>query len=85
MSTENKQKKGYWVAKANVISQEKQVSYGKLAEEVTKEGEKYMRNVVVEFPSYEDALKAYESEAYQEALNVLDGGAKRLYAVVEGY
>ena len=44
-----------------------------------------MRNVVVEFPSYEDALKAYESEAYQEALNVLDGGAKRLYAVVEGY
>ena len=101
MSTENKQKKGYWVAKANVISQEKQVSYGKLAEEViknfngkflirggeqeTKEGEKYMRNVVVEFPSYEDALKAYESKAYQEALNVLDGGAKRLYAVVEGY
>ena len=36
MLTENKQKKGYWVAKANVISQEKQVSYGKLAEEVIK-------------------------------------------------
>jgi uncharacterized protein (DUF1330 family) len=44
-----------------------------------------MRNVVVEFPSYEDAIKAYESSEYQDALKVLDGGADRLYAVVEGY
>ena len=94
-------KKGYWVAKANVNSPEKQQDYGKLAETVlkkfngkflirggrqeTKEGEQYMRNVVVEFPSYEDAIDAYESKEYQEALKVLDGGADRLYAVVEGY
>ena len=61
-------KKGYWIAKANVVFPEKQQAYGKLAEEVlekyngkfivrgglqeTKEGEDYMRNVVVEFPSY---------------------------------
>ena len=51
----------------------------------TKEGENFMRNVVVEFPSYEIALKAYESKEYQDALKVLDGGANRLYAVVEGY
>ena len=44
-----------------------------------------MRNVVVEFPSYQIALEAYESEEYQKALVVLDGGAIRLYAVVEGY
>ena len=44
-----------------------------------------MRNVVVEFPSYQIALEAYESEEYQKALAVLDGGAIRLYAVVEGY
>jgi len=99
--TKNVVKKGYWVAKANVNSQEKQQDYGKLAEAVlekfngkflirggrqeTKEGDEYMRNVVVEFPSYEDAIKAYESKEYQDALKVLDGGADRLYAVVEGY
>ena len=44
-----------------------------------------MRNVVVEFPSYQDAIDAYESREYQDALKVLDGGADRLYAVVEGY
>ena len=99
--TKNIVKKGYWVAKANVNSPEKQQDYGKLAEAVlekyngrflirggrqeTKEGEEYMRNVVVEFPSYEDAIDAYESKEYQDALKVLDGGADRLYAVVEGY
>ena len=50
-----------------------------------KEGDEFMRNVVVEFPSYQIALEAYESEEYQKALAVLDGGAIRLYAVVEGY
>ncbi len=94
-------KKGYWVAKANINSPEKQQDYGKLAEAVlekfngkflirggrqeTKEGDEYMRNVVVEFPSYKDAIDAYESREYQDALKVLDGGADRLYAVVEGY
>lgn len=94
-------KKGYWVAKANVISSDKQQEYGKLAEEVvkkyngkfiirggrqaTKEGAEYSRNVVVEFPSYEIAITAYESKEYRQALKVLDGGAIRLYAVVEGY
>ena len=94
-------KKGYWVAKANVVAPDKQQNYGELAEEVlekyngkcivrgglqqTKEGDEFMRNVVVEFPSYQIALEAYESEEYQKALAVLDGGAIRLYAVVEGY
>ncbi len=97
---DNDVKKGYWVAKANVNFPEKQQKYGKLAEAVlekyngrflirggrqeTKEGVEYMRNVVVEFPSYEDAIDAYESKEYQDALKVLDGGADRLYAVVEG-
>tara|TARA_B100001057_G_scaffold340653_2_gene341453 strand:- start:591 stop:893 length:303 start_codon:yes stop_codon:yes gene_type:complete len=99
--TKNIVKKGYWVAKANINSPEKQQDYGKLAEAVlekfngkflirggrqeTKEGDEYMRNVVVEFPSYEDATRAYESREYQDALKVLDGSADRLYAVVEGY
>ena len=94
-------KKGYWVVKANVIDGDKQGAYGKLAEEViakfkgiflvrggeqiTKEGTEFMRNVVVEFPSYEIALQAYESDDYQKALAVLDGGAERAFAIVEGY
>ena len=94
-------KKGYWVAKANVIEGDKQGAYGKLAEGViakfngkflvrggeqtTKEGAEFMRNVVVEFPSYEVALQAFESDDYKQALAVLDGGAERAFAVVEGY
>ena len=94
-------KKGYWVVKANVIEGDKQGAYGKLAEvviakfngkflvrggeQITKEGAEFMRNVVVEFPSFEIALQAYESDDYQQALAVLDGGAERAYAIVEGY
>ena len=51
----------------------------------TTEGDDFSRNVVVEFPSYEIALKAYQSQEYQDALNILGDGAKRNYAIVEGY
>ena len=94
-------KKGYWVAKVNVINGDKQGAYGKLAEvviakfngkflirggeQITKEGAEFMRNVVVEFPSFEVALQAYESDDYKQALAVLDGGAERAFAIVEGY
>ena len=53
--------------------------------QISKEGEEFMRNVVIEFPSFEIALQAYESDDYQQALAVLDGGAERAYAIVEGY
>ena len=93
--------KGYWIAKANIIDNEKLVRYGKQAEIAiekyggrflvrggrhdTKEGANYSRNVVVEFDSYDKALTAYESEEYKKALQLLEGGADRMYAVVEGY
>ena len=93
--------KGYWVAKANIINNEKLSRYGKQAEiaiekyggkflvrggrHETKEGADYSRNVVVEFDSYDRALTAYRSEEYKKALQILEGGADRMYAVVEGY
>ena len=93
--------KGYWVAKANITNNEKLSSYGKQAEiaiekyggrflvrggrHETKEGVDFSRNVVVEFDSYEKALTAYSSEEYKKALQLLEGGADRMYAVVEGY
>jgi uncharacterized protein (DUF1330 family) len=42
------------------------------------------RIVVVEFDSYEVALKARESEAYQKALQALGSGAERDFRIVEG-
>jgi len=42
------------------------------------------RTVLVEFDSYEIALAAHESEAYQKALQALSSGAERDYRIVEG-
>ena len=93
--------KGYWVAKANILDDEKLSRYGKQAEVAiekfggkflvrggqyeTKEGIDFSRNVVVEFDSYDIALSAYDRFEYKKALKLLEGGADRIYAVVEGY
>jgi uncharacterized protein (DUF1330 family) len=42
------------------------------------------RTVVIEFDSVEQAMAAYESPAYQEAMAVLAGGADRDIRIVEG-
>jgi len=42
------------------------------------------RTIVVEFDSYDAALAAYRSEAYQKALQALGSGAERDYRIVEG-
>ena len=43
-----------------------------------------LRTVLVEFDSYETALAAHESEAYQKALQALNSGAERDFHIVEG-
>jgi uncharacterized protein (DUF1330 family) len=42
------------------------------------------RTVIVEFDSYDIALAAHESEAYQKAFQGLGSGAERDYRIVEG-
>ena len=42
------------------------------------------RTVLIEFDSFEQAIAAYESEAYQEALKALAGGADRDVRLFEG-
>jgi uncharacterized protein (DUF1330 family) len=42
------------------------------------------RTVVVEFDSYDIALAAHESDAYQKALQALGSGADRDFRIVEG-
>ena len=50
------------------------------------EGEnKYERNVVIEFPSFEIAKKFYGSTEYQEAKSFRDGKAEFNAIVVEGF
>ena len=43
-----------------------------------------LRTAVVEFESYEMALRARESEAYQKALHAPGSGAERDFRIVEG-
>jgi uncharacterized protein (DUF1330 family) len=42
------------------------------------------RAVVVEFDSYDTAVAAHKSEAYQGALRALGSGAERDFRIVEG-
>ena len=48
------------------------------------EGRDRARNVLARFPSFEDAVACYESEAYREALAHADGAAERDLVIVEG-
>ncbi len=43
-----------------------------------------LRTILVEFDSYDIALAAHESAAYQKALQALGSGAERDYRIVEG-
>lgn len=42
------------------------------------------RTILVEFPSFEEAIEAYKSPEYQEAVAALGDGAIRDFRVVEG-
>ena len=79
--------KGYWIAKVNVLHPDKQKMYAELASkavqkydgkflvrggsQIIAEGKEYERNVVVEYSSFDNAKKAYNSKEYQEAKNYL--------------
>jgi len=42
------------------------------------------RVIIVEFDSYDIALAAYKSDAYQKAVQALGSGAERDFRIVEG-
>ena len=91
---------GYWVVKVRVTNAESYGKYAKLAAaavadhggrfivrgqpSVTKEGEDFPRNVVVEFPSHDQALACYDSPAYKEALEFAEDAAERIFSIVNG-
>ena len=51
---------------------------------VAKENGLAERTVLIEFDSFDDAVAAYESEAYKKALEALEGGADRDVRLFEG-
>lgn len=90
----------YWIGRITVTDQDTYGEYAKRAgpaieahggrflarggRHQTLEGRDHARNVVVEFPSLEDAITCYNSPAYQEALAFALKSAERDLAIVEG-
>ncbi len=90
----------YWMGHLNVIDQKGVAEYAKRASPVilkhggrflarggnfvTLEGKEYSRNVIIEFPSLDQAVGCYNSPEYQEAAVFLEGAAEREVCVVEG-
>ena len=93
--------KGYWVVRVTVRDEEHYPEYLQAGAPVYEkygarfvvrggrcrgmEGETRERNVVVEFPDYETAVAAYESEEYQRAKAIRQRCAEADFLIVEGY
>lgn len=93
--------KGYWVAAADVADVEGYKAYvAANAEPFRKFGGRFLtrggksdvvegktrsRIVVLEFPSYEQALACYHSPEYRRAMELRQGKAEADIVVIEGY
>ncbi len=93
--------KGYWIARVDVFDPEAYqryvaenapvfASYGarflvRAGRSEAKEGVARSRNVVIEFPSYEDALACYASPEYQAALAHRLNASQADVLIIEGY
>ncbi len=93
--------KGYWVAHVDVDDMERYkdyiaanaepfAAYGarflvRGGEREVKEGASRSRTVVIEFPSYEDALACYESDGYQKAKALRDPVSMGDLVIIRGY
>ncbi len=92
--------KGYWIIRCHVTDVEGYGEYIKLAgpaiekfggrflvkagEQVELEGGTYERTVLIEFDSMQDALNAYNSDEYAQALNHSKASSERHVVIVEG-
>ncbi len=93
--------KGYWVAHVDVDDIETYKSYiaanaapfadygakflVRGGERSEPEGKARDRTVVIEFPSYEQALACYESDAYQAAKALRDPVSTGDLVIIQGY
>ena len=93
--------KGYWVAHVDVDDMETYKNYiAANAEPFSAYGARFLvrggsrevregaaraRTVVIEFPSYEQALACYESEGHQKAKAMRDPVSLGDLVIIEGY
>lgn len=93
--------KGYWIVRVDVSDPEQHAKYSaanvaayaqfggrvlvRSADFEVMEGESRARNVVLEFPSYEDAVACYRSDIYQAACELRAGASVGDLIVVPGY
>ena len=93
--------KGYWIAHVTVTDPEQYQHYASGTREAFQkyganilarggtfhqlEGPGHARNVVIEFPSYADALACWNSDLYQAAKAKQRGGVEAEILVIEGY
>jgi uncharacterized protein (DUF1330 family) len=90
----------YWISHGEVSDVEEYGKYAALAKGVVAahggeflargtrtiwlEGNERSRNIVVKFPTVEDAVRCYESDEYQEALVFARDVSVRDLCIVEG-
>lgn len=93
--------KGYWIARVDVYDAESYKKYAIANQVAFKKyGAKYLvragefeapegvarsRNVVIEFPSYANALACWHSPEYKEAAEHRKGAAAIEAIIIEGY
>ena len=92
--------KGYWIARVDVENAERYPDYVSTAkpaferynakflvrggETHSLEGQNRGRNVVIEFPSVQEALDCYNSDEYQAAVKIRQSVAQSELIIVEG-
>ena len=75
--------KKYAVKATTVISKYSGKFLVRGGKNITLEGNQLPRTVIVEFSNFSDAEKCYNSDEYQEALNILKGSVKRNLQIIE--
>ncbi|UGT62196.1 DUF1330 domain-containing protein [Nocardia asteroides] len=91
---------GYWVSVYPAVAPERLTAYNELARAAVRAGGGRVlsrggrvvaheagiaaRVVLIEFDSFEQAVAAYESEAYRKALAAFPDGIERDFRIVEG-
>ena len=93
--------KGYWIVRVDTTDQEKYKAYVAANAEPFKkygarflvragrfenpEGTSRMRNVVIEFPTYQAALNCWNSPEYQAAIKLRQPVSTIDLVIIEGY
>ncbi|NDW52684.1 DUF1330 domain-containing protein [Aliiroseovarius sp. PrR006] len=93
--------KGYWIGRVDVDDLERYQEYVKAngpafetygarflirgGKFESVEGQSRSRNVVIEFPSYQDAVDCYNSDIYQAAKAFRDPVSQADVIIIEGY